>query len=75
VADFGASGQLCSTVDHRKRNTFTGTPFWMAPEVIQGAEGYDESVDIWSLGITGIEVRRTQRPLTRIFGGEKKGVT
>ncbi|XP_012262332.1 serine/threonine-protein kinase mig-15 isoform X11 [Athalia rosae] len=65
LVDFGVSAQLDRTIG--RRNTFIGTPYWMAPEVIACDENpdatYDNRSDLWSLGITALEMAESQPPL------------
>ncbi|KAK9521304.1 hypothetical protein VZT92_021122 [Zoarces viviparus] len=63
LADFGISAQITATL--ARRMSFIGTPYWMAPEVaaVEIKGGYDERCDIWSVGITAIELAELQPPM------------
>eukprot|EP00300_Choanocystis_sp_HF-7_P011200 c17355_g1_i1.p2 GENE.c17355_g1_i1~~c17355_g1_i1.p2 ORF type:complete len:751 (+),score=190.90 c17355_g1_i1:103-2355(+) len=63
LADFGVSAILNNTLS--KRNTFIGTPYWIAPEVIMvesDGDPYDAKADVWSMGITAIEMAEMGPP-------------
>lgn len=60
ICDFGVSALLATTTS--KRNTLIGTPYWMAPEVVQSVAAYDTKADIWSLGIMVYEMIKGSPP-------------
>ena len=59
LADFGVAARLTRTMS--KRDTFTGTPHWMAPEVIQESR-YVGKVDVWALGVSAMEMAEVNPP-------------
>lgn len=61
LCDFGVSAQLDNSLS--RTGTRIGSPYWMAPEVIEGTKGHNTKADIWSFGITALELKMGHPPL------------